>query len=48
MKITENGYLYYTEGLLIDKYFEADPEKPLQIDFANGAKTAAGISVTFM
>lgn len=48
MKITENGYLYYTEGLLIDKYFETDPEKPLQIDFANGAKAAASISVTFM
>ena len=48
MKITENGYLYYTEGLLIDKYFEKNPEKPLQIDFANGAKVAAGISVTFM
>ena len=48
MKITENGYLYYTEGLLIDKYFEKDPEKPLQIDFANGAKTVASISVTFM
>lgn len=48
MTITENGYLYYTEGLLIDKYFEQDPEKPLQIDFANGAKTAASISVTFM
>ncbi len=48
MKITENGYLYYTEGLLIDRYFEKDPEKSLQIDFANGAKVAASISVTFM
>ena len=38
---------YYTTGYLKNAYFSAESKNPLQLDFANGAKAKALVTVTF-
>lgn len=48
MQKVGDNFNYYTTGYLKNSYFSAESKNPLQLDFANGAKAKAIVTISFL